>query len=213
MERRPRITGESHMISELLVAVVFAGALSSASPGPLQVGQRVALPGDDRATVADFGRRIDAYMDLRAETTSAVLPFKVTADIGEIQRTVDKLAIGIRLGRADARRGDIFSPEIAALFRRMIRTSCHDQFTELLAVINEDWETPLPSAVVHGRWPEGIPFPTMPPYLLAALPRLPPELEYRFINRDLVLRDIDANLIIDFVPEAIPASSWTITHR
>jgi hypothetical protein len=201
------------MISELLVAVVFAATFSPAPPGPLQVGQRVPLPGDDRATVADFERRVASYMDLRTEVTSAVLPFKVTADVGEIQRTVDKLAIGIRLGRADARRGDIFSPEIAALLRRVVRESCHDQFTELLAVINEDWETPLPAAVVHGRWPDGIPFPTMPPYLLAALPRLPPELEYRFINRDLVLRDLDANLIIDFVPEAIPVSSWTSTSR
>jgi hypothetical protein len=201
------------MISELFVAVVFAGTLSSGGPAPLQVGHRVPFPGDDRATVADFERRVQSYMDLRTEVTSAVLPFTVTADIGEIQRTVDKLAVGIRLGRADARRGDVFSPDIAALFRRVIRTSCHDQFGELLAVINEDWETPLPPASVHARWPDGIPFPTMPPYLLAALPRLPPELEYRFINRDLVLRDIDANLIIDFVPEAIPATSWTITHR
>ena len=200
------------MISELLVAVVFAATFSPAPPG-LQVGQRVPLPGDDRATVADFERRVASYMDLRTEVTSAVLPFKVTSDLGEIQRTVDKLAIGIRLGRAGARRGDIFSPDIAALLRRAVRESCHDQFVELLAVINEDWETPLPAAVVHGRWPDGIPFPTMPPYLLAALPRLPPELEYRFINRDLVLRDIDANLIIDFVPEAIPVSSWTTTHR
>jgi hypothetical protein len=201
------------MISELLVAIVFAGMFSTAPPGPLQVGQRVLLPGDDRATVADFERRVESYLDLRSDVTSAVLPFNVTADIGEVQRTVDKLAIGIRLGRADARRGDIFSPEIAALFRRVIRASCHDQFAELLAVINEDWETPLPPAAVLGRWPDGIPFPTMPPYLLAALPRLPPELEYRFINRDLVLRDIDANLIIDFVPEAIPVSSWTMTRR
>lgn len=201
------------MISEFLVAIVFAGTLTGAPPGPLQVGQRVPLPGDDRATVAEFGRRVESYINLRTEVTSAVLPFTVTADIGDIQRTVDKLAIGIRLSRADARRGDIFSPEIAALFRRLIRGSCRDQFGELLAVINEDWETPLPPAVVHGRWPDGIPFPTMPPYLLAALPRLPPELEYRFINRDLVLRDIDANLIVDFVPEAIPVTSWTMTHR
>ena len=201
------------MISEFLVAIVFAGTLTSAPPGPLQVGQRIPLPGDDRATLADFQRRIGAYLELRAEATSAVLPFEVTADVAAIQRTVDKIAIGIRLSRADARRGDIFSPEIAALLRRAVRESCHERFAELLAVINEDWETPLPAAVVHGRWPEGIPFPTMPPYLLAALPRLPPELEYRFINRDLVLRDIDANLIIDFVPEAIPATSWTTTHR
>ena len=199
------------MISPLFAVAVLTGALTSPPPAPLQFGQRIPLPGEETAVLADFGHRVQAYMDVRAELASAILPFKITADIGEIQRTVDKLAIGIRVSRAGAQRGDVFSPEIAALFRRIIRGSCHDQFMDLLAVINEDWEAPLPPAVVHGRWPEGIPFPTMPPYLLAALPRLPSELEYRFINHDLVLRDIDANLIIDIVPQAIPVSSWTST--
>lgn len=201
------------MISELLVAVVFAGTFASAPPGSFQAGQRVQLPGDDRAVLADFGRRIEAYMDQRTEVGAAILPIKVSADIGEIQRAVDKLAIGIRLSRAGAHQGDIFAPDIAALFRRTIRASCHDQFMELLAILNEDWEAPPPPAAVYARWPDGVPLPTMPPFLLAALPRLPAELEYRFINRDLVLRDIDANLIIDFVPEAIPVSSWTTTSR
>ena len=201
------------MIAALSVAVALAGTLSSTPPGALQVRQRVPPPADDKAVLADFGRRVQAYMDLRAEMTSAVLPFKITTDVGEIQRTVDKLAVGMRVSRAGARQGDIFAPQIAALFRRIVRTTCRDQFTDLLALINEDWQTPLPPAEIHGRWPEGTPVPTMPPELLAALPRLPPELEYRFIDRDLVLRDIDANLIIDFVPEAIPVSSWTLTNR
>jgi hypothetical protein len=203
------------MISALFAAVVLAGAVgTSPSPHPLsQYQQRVPLPGDDRVVLADFGRRIQAYMDLRADVGAAILPIKVSADIGEIQRTVDKLAIGVRVSRSDARQGDIFAPEIAALFRRAIRASCHDQFMELLAILNEDWEAPPPPAAIYARWPDGVPLPTMPPNLLAALPRLPAELEYRFINRDLVLRDIDANLIIDFVPEAIPVSSWTWTSR
>lgn len=204
------------MISALFAAVVLAGAVSTASLSPhpaLQYQQRVPLPGDDGVVLADFGRRIQAYMDQRADVGAAILPIKVSADVGEIQRTVDKLAIGIRVSRADARQGDIFAPEIAALLRRAIRASCHDQFMELLAILNEDWEAPPPPAAIYARWPDGVPLPTMPPYLLAALPRLPGELEYRFINRDLVLRDIDANLIIDFVPEAIPVSSLTSTHR
>ena len=36
------------------------------------------------------------------------------------------------------------------------------------------------------------------------LPRLPDGLEYRFMGRDLVLRDQASNLIIDFVPGAVP---------
>jgi len=201
------------MISTFIAAVILAGQVSAGLAGPLQYGQRVPLPGDDRATVAEFGRRVKAYMDLRADATAAVLPFKVTSDIVEIQRTVDKLAIGIRVARFGAQQGDIFSPEIAGVFRRLVGASCRDRFTELLAILNEDGEPPLPPAVVHARWPEGTPLPTMPPDLLSALPRLPPALEYRFINRDLVLRDVDANLIIDFVPEAIPAGAWTSTSR
>ncbi len=45
---------------------------------------------------------------------------------------------------------------------------------------------------------------TMPPSLLAVLPRLPKELEYRIIGRFLVLRDVDAALIVDYIPDLIP---------
>jgi hypothetical protein len=36
------------------------------------------------------------------------------------------------------------------------------------------------------------------------LPLLEKEVEYRFVNRDLVLRDVDANLILDFIRLAAP---------
>ncbi len=51
-------------------------------------------------------------------------------------------------------------------------------------------------------WPEGVPFVFIPPLLIAALPPLPPELEYRFIGQSLVLWDVHANLIVDFMPGA-----------
>jgi hypothetical protein len=35
------------------------------------------------------------------------------------------------------------------------------------------------------------------------LPKLPPELEYRIIGKNLIIRDVDANIIVDFVPNAI----------
>jgi len=33
---------------------------------------------------------------------------------------------------------------------------------------------------------------------------LPPELDYRVVGRDLVLRDVKANLVVDFIANAIP---------
>ena len=42
------------------------------------------------------------------------------------------------------------------------------------------------------------------PEILQALPDLRDPLEYRFVNRDLLLVDVDADLIVDILPEAIP---------
>jgi hypothetical protein len=44
----------------------------------------------------------------------------------------------------------------------------------------------------------------VPPLILVNLPRLPDGLEYRFMGRDLILRDRDANIIVDFLPGAVP---------
>ena len=120
---------------------------------------------------------------------------------------MDALAVGIQQRREGAQQGDIFSPDITLIFRQLVRTGCHEQFLELLAEVTEELEQPLPAPRIHARWPDGAPLPTMNPELLAALPRLPPELEYRFMNRDLILRDVDADLIVDFITNAIPPTS------
>jgi hypothetical protein len=43
----------------------------------------------------------------------------------------------------------------------------------------------------------------VPPNLLAALPELPDDVNYRFLGRDLVLHDTRANIILDEIPDAI----------
>jgi hypothetical protein len=45
---------------------------------------------------------------------------------------------------------------------------------------------------------------TVPAKLLAMLPMLPEELEYRFIDRYFLLRDRDANLVIDVLAGVVP---------
>ena len=44
----------------------------------------------------------------------------------------------------------------------------------------------------------------MPPKLLLRLPRLPEEVEYRFLGRHLILRDVGANVIVDFIYNVLP---------
>ena len=43
----------------------------------------------------------------------------------------------------------------------------------------------------------------MPGTILAALPALPDDVEYRFLGRHLILLDIRANVILDRIPYAI----------
>ena len=57
---------------------------------------------------------------------------------------------------------------------------------------------------VNESYPEAMPLQTTPPSLLLNLPKLPPELEYRVVGRELVLRDVKANLVVDFIPNALP---------
>jgi hypothetical protein len=35
------------------------------------------------------------------------------------------------------------------------------------------------------------------------LPKLPEQLEYRIIGKNLIIRDVEANIIVDFVANAI----------
>ncbi len=45
----------------------------------------------------------------------------------------------------------------------------------------------------------------MPPDVLRALPRLDEGLEFRFIDRHLILLDVKSHLIVDVIDNAIPA--------
>ena len=56
---------------------------------------------------------------------------------------------------------------------------------------------------VNESYPAGAPLPTVPPSLLLNLPPLPPEVEYRIVGTDLILHDVEANLIVDWIPDAI----------
>ena len=46
--------------------------------------------------------------------------------------------------------------------------------------------------------------PRVPPVLLESLPQLPQQVEFAFSGRTLILRDVDADVVVDFIPEAFP---------
>jgi hypothetical protein len=61
---------------------------------------------------------------------------------------------------------------------------------------------------VNEPYPEGATH-EVPATLLQRFPGLPEDVEYRILDHDLVLWDIHADLVIDFVPFAFGTASTT----
>jgi hypothetical protein len=153
--------------------------------------------------LVDFKKRIDQYMELHKDVEKGSAEQKETNDPERIRKAQVTLAERIRASRKDARPGDIFTPQIRSMFRRLMYPETKGaQGRETKAEIKED----APAAItmkVNANYPEGKPLPTMPSNLLANLPQLPDSLEYRVIDKHLILRDVDANIIVDYIPNAI----------
>jgi hypothetical protein len=159
----------------------------------------------DAALLKDFKDRIDAYMKLHDKQEKGKADPKETSSPEKIKATQDALAAKIQAARKDAKPGDIFTPEIRQLFRRLMHPELKGpDAAETKRTIKEDSVVSKAQVLkVNARYPEGAPLPTVPPNLLVRLPQLPEDLEYRIVNKDLILRDVNANLIVDFIPNAI----------
>lgn len=157
------------------------------------------------AILEDFDDRVDQYVDVRQRAAKDAPALKETDDPARIQAAQDARVDGIRALRAGARPGDIFTPEIRHTFRQLLAPQLQgEEGRDTKQVLRDD--APAPGAVpleVNARYPEGAPLPTVPATLLTNLPELPKGLEYRIIGKDLVLLDSDANLIVDYIRNAI----------
>ena len=151
--------------------------------------------------VTDFSTRVRSYVELRGELERGLPALTVTDDPAEIMRAVSALGTRIRAARAEAKQGDIFTPTISVGFRK----------TLLLEMNGNTWETLMDdnpgkfSNRINRTYPKSRPLSSVPVNILARLPRLPDDVEYRFLGRDLILLDTRASVILDRIPRAISA--------
>lgn len=193
-------------------AVRFGGATflvfllaSGVGVSQTKAGPRV---NQDAGISADFEKRVNDYMKIHQTAQSGLTVPKHTNSPTELSQYQQQFADRIRSGRLPAQQGDIFTPEIADLFRRLVSQSISGpQGTQ----IRKSYERAEPIRGVHlavnQTYPDGLPLQSMPPSLLLNLPKLPKELEYRFVDHELVLRDIPANLIVDLIPSLATPST------
>jgi hypothetical protein len=159
----------------------------------------------DAAALKRFERDVRDYAALHHRVAQTVPAVGISDDVHGIRVAVDRLRTAILDVRRTAAQGNIFTPDVAAVFIRHIRQSLAASgytSTDLLEEINDEAEPSAARAIVNRRfpWERGS---LMLPSVLAVLPPLPQGLQYRFVDRDLVLVDIDADLVVDIVPAVI----------
>jgi hypothetical protein len=155
----------------------------------------------DARVLGDFKARVEKYEQLRNKADDSAPPLKETKNAAKIKDGQQGLAERIGAARVGVKPGEIFTPEIAAVFKRLLRPEAKQQQTK--EAMKED-KPVVVSFKVNGPYPDKQPVATVPPNVLAALPQLPKDIEYRFIEKHLILRDARANLIIDYMLNAIP---------
>jgi len=161
-----------------------------------------------------FEERLDAYIKLRKTATEKVPPLKKKTTPEEIQQRELLLADAIRKARPDAKPGDILAPDIKPALNNILRSKLQgSDGKKTRATIKEG--NPKnekaagevePVIKVNAEYPKNSPLSTVPPSLLLRLPKLPKDVEYRFVGRTLILRDREANIIVDYMKEAVPTS-------
>lgn len=182
-------------MNKLCTAVFVASALA-----PLIAGQA----NTNAAALADFTKAVKAYSDLRNKLDGGRATLAETATPAKIAGAEEVLAKRIREARPDAKPGDIFTPEVNKVFLSLLKPELKGrQGAQTKETIHDENPGKLPLRV-NATYPDNAPLATVPPNILQSLPRLPEDIEYRFVGKDLILRDVRANLIIDFIVNALP---------
>lgn len=203
--QRKNIFVRGRLAKSALVAGLVLGVCISllAQEGAKQPGEEERER--DRA-FQDFQERVKAYVKLRQSVEKAVPAAKPTDQPEQIKARRLLLAQKMMGARKDAKVGDIFTREISKQFRKHIRQTFSGPEGRALRQTLRQEPVKL-RLFINTTYPEDFPVPTMSPTLLSELPKLPPEVEYRVVGRQLVLEDRELRLILDFIREAYPKPS------
>jgi hypothetical protein len=163
-----------------------------------------SFTGANKTIVSDFERRAKEYVELRERYDGQLpkLSKKATAD--EIQAHKTALLKSVQAARVGAKRGDVFTPEASTLVRNIIKAEFKGRDRRELRETVFEAETKGVLVKVNAAYPEAKELVEMPPSLLLALPQLPKQVRYRFVGTNLLLVDRENNLIIDYMPKAVP---------
>lgn len=193
------------MHGPFIVVLWLAGAITLADA--TDDGRCVQQPSPtcEAAAVAEFSGRVRDYLRVRRDAARGLPHEQPFDDPGEALALRKALRQAIRDARPDARAGDLFTPRAAAAFRHIVAaTAAAHQLDpkDIVDALRAEREPGAKRPAVNRRydWRLGA---WMWPALLHALPALPEDLQYRIVDNDLVLIDLQASLVVDILEDAI----------
>jgi hypothetical protein len=151
-----------------------------------------------------FQEGVSEYIKLHKSAAAQLGALKPTESPGEIGEYQRQLADKIRAARPLAKQGDLFAPPVAREFRTIIRHAMQSSDGARIRTSLRRSDPAKIKLAVNSSYPATVPAETSPASLLLNLPELPQELAYRVVGQDLLLLDVTANLIVDYVPNALP---------
>jgi hypothetical protein len=183
----------------LMALLAIAGTLTA------QRARASSQAEPDTRGLKEFSDRVEEYEKLHKTAEKSLPAFKKKNKQEVIAAQQQALVTKIRELRSNARRGDIFTPSATEAIARAIKAVFAGPDAHRVQNTIQAGE-PLEGfeVQVNQKYPDGLSFTTLPPTLLRKLPRLPDEVAYRILGSALLLVDRKANMIVDFMPNAIP---------
>jgi hypothetical protein len=168
---------------------------------------------DTEEAIKDFSDRVEDYLKVHKKAADGLPKLTGEETPAEVAAYRLTLARAIRARRGAARRGDLFDAKVVPTIVARVRAELEGvEARPARKVLREgnprfDPEGYVPVPVrINGDYPVRAPVSTVPASVLLVLPPLPESLDYRFVGRDLILRDVEANLIVDYIVGAVPAA-------
>jgi hypothetical protein len=167
--------------------------------------QSIKVSAADQKILTGFSKQAKDYID--KEHSLEADKAKPTSDVAKLEQLREKLRDAVQQSRPGAKQGDFFTPEAARVFRMLLANLFNGPNGAKIKTSLNHAEPGAPAAFkVNGAFPnqKGQPIQSIPATVLKVLPILPRGLDYCIAGSTLALRDSAANMVVDFLPNALP---------
>ena len=188
----------------ILASGVAVGVALGQKTQNAALAEPVVVSPADKAAIEAFEKQVKDYIALRNKVRENAPKLSKDSTPEQIHAYKTALELSLRNARPNAKRGEFFLPATADFIRRTFKLEFQGKDRQELREKVFETETQGVVLRVNHPYAQSAEMSEMPATLLTKLPQLPKELRYRFVGRNMLLVDRESEVIIDFMPEALP---------